>query len=557
MAVLNTKLPGNLTLYPNSFKRQGAFPLEAYSVFYAVQADAENGIQAQTALQAAQDYATNSGLAYVGQILSVVNVVGETVTVDVYKIDNVAGDLSLVGDQEGLDAATASIAGLLERMGVAEKDITDIKAILNGDNGLVKTVEALGEAVEKAQGDATKALEDASKAQDAADKAQKDATDALAFESRISVLEAKEHVTSEQVATAKSEAIADAKTETEKQINDLLKAYITDDAKVQATDEDGNPLFEEDGVTPIYLPDAVDKLQEIAAWIADDTAGASKIIKDVKAIQDDYLKSADATAINKTITETDEKLTQAIDDLEALVGALPEGATSETVVAYITEVVDSLKIGDYAKAKDLTDLADRVTALDKEGGRIALIETDVSANTAEISDLKKAVGTIETGNNIADMLKNKVDKEEGSRLINATEIAILSKLNLNNGQVEIGGTVAAGSVTGLPQRIADILASTADGEGKLLEGKVETRHIADGAVTDAKLSSDLVAKIVNSVKQIKVGSANAVSANGTLAFSDEFKMEDGTIAMNSLNVNKLVQDENDWLILFGGDATTV
>jgi hypothetical protein len=39
MANLLNKIPTNLTEYPNSFKRQGAFPLEAYSVFYATNTD--------------------------------------------------------------------------------------------------------------------------------------------------------------------------------------------------------------------------------------------------------------------------------------------------------------------------------------------------------------------------------------------------------------------------------------------------------------------------------------------------------------------------------------
>ena len=52
------KIPTNLTEYPNSFKRQGCFPLEAYSVFYSV--------------TEAEDYAKNNPIAYVGQILSVV-----------------------------------------------------------------------------------------------------------------------------------------------------------------------------------------------------------------------------------------------------------------------------------------------------------------------------------------------------------------------------------------------------------------------------------------------------------------------------------------------------
>ena len=66
MAILNLKLPTNLTEYPNSFKRQGAFPLEAYSVFYAIHD--ESGAVTTTALQAAKDYAQNNPISYVGQI---------------------------------------------------------------------------------------------------------------------------------------------------------------------------------------------------------------------------------------------------------------------------------------------------------------------------------------------------------------------------------------------------------------------------------------------------------------------------------------------------------
>ena len=79
MAILNIKLPTNLTEYPNSFKRQGSFPLEAYSVFYAI-ADAKN-------------YAKNNPIAYVGQIITVI----ENNEVKNYSIINVNGDLEEVG----------------------------------------------------------------------------------------------------------------------------------------------------------------------------------------------------------------------------------------------------------------------------------------------------------------------------------------------------------------------------------------------------------------------------------------------------------------------------
>ena len=44
----------------------------------------------------------------------------------------------------------------------------------------------------------------------------------------------------------------------------------------------------------------------------------------------------------------------AISDLKTLVGTLPEGATSTTVVAYITEAINALSIGDYAKTTEVT-----------------------------------------------------------------------------------------------------------------------------------------------------------------------------------------------------------
>lgn len=86
MAILNTNIPTNLTEYPNSFKRQGAFPLEAYSIFYS--------------LSEAEEYATNSPIAYVGQILTVINNTSEVPEVKQYSIINEAGDLKELGKEE-------------------------------------------------------------------------------------------------------------------------------------------------------------------------------------------------------------------------------------------------------------------------------------------------------------------------------------------------------------------------------------------------------------------------------------------------------------------------
>lgn len=54
---VNTSAIKNITEYPNSFKRQGAFPLERYSLF--------------NSYEEARDYVKNNPIAYIGQIVSV------------------------------------------------------------------------------------------------------------------------------------------------------------------------------------------------------------------------------------------------------------------------------------------------------------------------------------------------------------------------------------------------------------------------------------------------------------------------------------------------------
>ena len=93
MAIRLDNQPTNLTEYPNSFKRQGPFPLELYEIY-------------QT-LSAAQSYARTSGVAYVGQRLIVDD--GDTVTL--YIIKNEAGDLQEYCSKSEIDFDTIEIDG--------------------------------------------------------------------------------------------------------------------------------------------------------------------------------------------------------------------------------------------------------------------------------------------------------------------------------------------------------------------------------------------------------------------------------------------------------------
>lgn len=197
-----------------------------------------------------------------------------------------------------------------------------------------------------------------------------------------------------------------------------------------------------------------DTLVEVANWIISDSTSSAELVAKVNTIEGDYLKGADKT-----------ELQGEIDDLEAYVGALPEGAASDNVVAYIQEVVDALKIGDYAKAADLTTLAGRVTTIET---KLAGIEEEAQKNKVEtvsaefdLTDRHLTIKEIaqEKITGLPDALLGKVDKQDGYRMISDAEAQKIEKLVLGeDGSVSVSGTIAAGNVDGL----ADWITARAD-----------------------------------------------------------------------------------------------
>lgn len=113
MAELLSKIPTNLTEYPNSFKRQGCFPLEAYSVFYTSFEEVD-GVKTvkQTAKAAAENYAATNGIAYVGQTVATVEtgLDGTITSVEFWIIADAAGTLEQVGSATAGDDKSITLA---------------------------------------------------------------------------------------------------------------------------------------------------------------------------------------------------------------------------------------------------------------------------------------------------------------------------------------------------------------------------------------------------------------------------------------------------------------
>ena len=549
----------------------------------------------------ALEYAKNDPVAYVGQLITVVTAPTEEGvkehTVDVYKIEldeNGEGTLVKVGSSEEvaeLDAdvqklivdvanAVTNISTLTTTIGTIESDLGTAK---NDIDKAEESIAANIEAIEAVEADVEQLKTDV------------DLVEELAASNKLRLDEydtAKaNYALKDDIATAKSEAIAAAKTETENQISSIVSQYLTGEGAA----------------------DTIDTLQEIADWIADDKAGATKLVADVKAIQDDYLKTADKTELSEAITAVDNK-----------VGALPEGITSTTLVGYVQEVVTNdlatlsgnvetlegkvktieettlpginTEIDDLdTRVKALEDIdhdhenksvldtitSNKVSSWDDAAAKVhehtnkAVLDTidqdkidlwDSVANKADNNDLvtlTTRVGAAETAisttlpeaiNKKVTQTYTEIDGEQvADRLLTRREADILAKLSLNeDGNVETGQTVTAGNVEGLAEWI------TNNGP-KALEGKIGTAQLTDevktkldGAITQITVNG-LVLNKDNGNVDIPIATT---TAHGTVMLGSEFKLaESGAMEVNSINVNKLTQTSGEVLELNGGNAS--
>lgn len=123
----------NITEYPNSFKRQGSFPLERFSIFDSLEGTDDT---------AAKYYAANNPVAYVGQILVVV----ESEAVTAYVISSAAGDLIQLAQTTESGDLAKDINELRTRIGNAEAKLAEnsggIAALTSDLDKLEETVQA-------------------------------------------------------------------------------------------------------------------------------------------------------------------------------------------------------------------------------------------------------------------------------------------------------------------------------------------------------------------------------------------------------------------------------
>lgn len=601
--------------FPLNFRRGNPNPLDNSSVW--------------ASLEAAQNYAATDPVAYVGQILTVVD--SENNIATVYAIQDVAGTLKKVGTSPVGDESTITVAedGTVSLYGVAglqltreddqgvvtkinyqpllvdgkltwvEPSATTVEGLATEIEGLKTRISAVESTVGNAEGGLVKGVADNTAGITAINEKIGNVTEGKTVVEMINESVYDDTTLAGRVATIEGDYLKAAD-------KTALETKITEEA-TQAKTDAITVIMGEAGIDEKY-----DTLKEIADWILSDTTASAELVTRVSNIEKDYLKGTDKTALQGEI-----------DALETFVGTLPEGATSTTVVAYIKEVVDALKIGDYAKAADLTALTTRVKALEDVGAEKNIIATvdeaqfavdesrkltlldvamskvtglsDALAGKVAVEDGKSlvsdtlitklegiaegaqvnvidSVDTAQFGlddakkltlldiamgkvSGLAEALGNKVDKVEGARLITSDEATKLGKLVLSeDGTVEISGEINASNV----KELGSWITTNRDTVLGLLSAEKETK--LDGIEAGAQANKIESVKVGGAALDIADKSVDIPVATGTvlgvvMSSTAENKVAvgtDGTMEVNSLNINKLVQADGDYLVLDGG-----
>lgn len=270
-----------------------------------------------------------------------------------------------------------------------------------------------------------------------------------------------------------------------------------------------------------------------------------------------------------------------------------EDHETEAAQTYETKTDAAQKLADAKKHADdaIAPLSEKLAAIEAEAQKNK-VET-VSAEF-DLTDRHLTIKEI-AQDKIAGLpgaLADKVDKVDGSRLINADEITKLEKLVLGeNGEVSVSGKVAAGNVDGLADWITT-RAGTLEGltENNFTDALLEKLNgieagaqvnKIEGVSNEFTISADGKILNLNMIEMSKVnglpealagaGKVDGIKINDTLlditdkiveikssdivkASAEVTVAEDGTLGIGEVDVSKLVQAEGTFLVLNGGTA---
>lgn len=219
------------------------------------------------------------------------------------------------------------------------------------------------------------------------------------------------------------------------------------DAQTAATYDDtalaGRVTTVEGKVNTLVGDDASKSARTIASEeVAKIVAGADESYDTLKEIAD-WISShkTDATAMNSAITA-----------LEGIVDGIGGEGEKATVVEYVTDAIAAIKIGDYAKAADLTALATRVTTAE---GKITTLEG--KAHTHTNKSLLDSYTQTEV--DLADAVAKKHEHSNKTVLdgITSEKVTVWDKVSEKANDADLATIAKTGNVNDLIQTDGDVL----------------------------------------------------------------------------------------------------
>ena len=449
MAVINKDIA--YMALPLSIRRGNPFPIDEYSVWYD--------------MGELTTYATTSPVAYVGQIVTLVN--EDESTVEAYMIQNTAGNLMKL-------ASTTASGDLTE----------DVLELQGKVSNLEAAVGTKGEDSDITANDLWAAIEEVKAAYEAAD-------------------------------TTLTEKFGEYynKTETESKIDEKINVAISTTYRAA-----GSIAFE---ALPALAASEEGKVYNISnefTTTENFVEGAGKkypVGTNVVCIDvgtDEYKWDVLAGFVDTSTFVTDTDLT---DELNTKVDKVAGSSlVTDTLIAKLTGMAEikSVKQGELVIAPETKELSVVAITTDKVTGLTAALE-------------------------------GKVNVEAGKSLVEDTLITKLTGMAEIKGvseELEIGAddkilsvkAIDQSKVTGLPEALEAKLSGVTLGATPL--------EVSAGVVTIPIATSSLLGVVLGSEAE------NKVKVN-----------VDGTMEVNSLNINKLVQSAEDVLVLDGGDASSM
>ena len=447
MAVINKDIA--YMALPLSIRRGNPFPIDEYSVWYD--------------MGELTTYATTSPVAYVGQIVTLVN--EDESTVEAYMIQNTAGNLMKL-------ASTTASGDLTEDVLELQGKVSNLEAAVGtkgDDSGITAN-------------DLWAAIKEVKAAYEAADT----------------------------TLTEKFGEYYD-KTETEGKIDEKINVAISTTYRAA-----GSIAFE---ALPTLAASEEGKVYNISnefTTTENFVEGAGK----------EYPVGTNVVCIDVGTDEYKWDVLAGFVDTSAL-------ATKQELTDGLETKVD--KVSGSSLVQDT--LIQKLTGM-AEIKSVKEDELSIASDTKQLSILAITQDKV-TG--LSDSLDNKVNVEAGKSLVEDTLIAKLTgiaEIKGVSGELEIGAddkilsvkAIDQSKVTGLPEALEAKLSGVTLGTTPLeVTAGVATIPIATSSLLGVVLGSDAENKVKVNV--------------------------DGTMEVNSLNINKLVQSAEDVLVLDGGDAS--